>query len=126
MSEIAKVLQHYGAGKVPYGRGWRKMNCPFHGDSHASAGVNHDEQAFNCLGCDMSGDVFEIIKKADGINFNEAKRRAEEITGADYQSLRKGHQSGGRLSRQSGTISSRRKEASSGSSEASNRRSRIL
>jgi len=44
MSPIAKLLSHYGATKVPSGRGWRSRKCPFHSDRHASATVNNDTQ----------------------------------------------------------------------------------
>ena len=124
MSNVTAVLYHYGAKRVPEGRGWRKMQCPFHDDSHASAGVNHEKDIFNCLACDISGDVYSIIQKIEGVGFREAKLRAEEIVGTSLKPLREKHSLGRKLSEQSGTISGRRKTPSTGSSPSTSRRSR--
>ena len=124
MSNISVLLYHYGAKRVPEGRGWRKMQCPFHSDSHASAGVNHEKEAFNCLGCDVTGNVYTIIQKVEGIGFREAKSRAEEIIGESLTPLPKEHRVSRKLSQQQGTISSRRKETPTRSSEPTSRRSR--
>ena len=124
MSNVEDVLKHYGASRIPSGRGWRPMKCPFHSDSHASAGVNHELEAFNCLACEMSGDIYNIIQKTEGIGFREAKLRAEEIVGASLKPLREEHPTRRKLSQQQGTISSRRKEAPTGSSSITSRRSR--
>lgn len=124
MSNISILLYHYGAKRVPEGKGWRKMQCPFHSDSHASAGVNHELEAFNCLGCDVTGNVYTIIEKVEGIGFREAKSRAEEIIGESLTPLPKEHRVSRKLSKQSGIISSRRKETSTGSSASTSRRSR--
>lgn len=124
MSNISVLLYHYGAKRVPEGRGWRKMQCPFHSDKHASAGVNHEKEAFNCLGCDVTGNVYNIIQKVERIGFREAKSRAEEIIGENLTPLPKEHRVSRKLSQQQGTISNRRKETSTGSSAPTSRRSR--
>jgi DNA primase len=124
VSNISVLLYHYGAKRVPEGRGWRKMQCPFHSDKHASAGVNHEKEAFNCLGCDVTGNVYNIIQKVEGIGFREAKSRAEEIIGENLTPLPKEHRVSRKLSQQQGTISNRRKETSTGSSAPTSRRSR--
>ena len=124
MSNISVLLYHYGAKRVPEGRGWRKMQCPFHSDSHASAGVNHEKEAFNCLGCDVTGNVYTIIEKVEGIGFREAKSRAKEIIGESLTPLPKEHRISRKLPEQSGTISSRRKETPTGGSTPTSRRSR--
>ena len=100
------------------------MQCPFHSDSHASAGVNHELEAFNCLGCDVTGNVYTIIEKVEGIGFREAKSRAKEIIGESLAPLPKEHRISRKLSEQSGTISGRRKETSTGSGASTSRRSR--
>lgn len=74
---IAKVLKHYGAERVPEGRGWRAMRCPFHDDSQASASVNGE--AFNCHACGVSGDAFKIIMEQENCDFKAAVRLAEEM-----------------------------------------------
>jgi len=124
VSNISVLLYHYGAKRVPEGRGWRKMQCPFHSDSHASAGVNHEKEAFNCLGCDVTGNVYTIIEKVEGIGLREAKSRAEEIIGESLTPLPKEHRISRKLPEQSGTISSRRKETPTGGSAPTSRRSR--
>ena len=124
MSEIEIVLKHFGANYIPSGRGWRKMKCPFHNDSHASAGVNHELEAFNCLGCDITGDIYNIIQKIEGVEFVEAKSRAKEIIGEGIKPLRTEHSFGRNVSQKQGAISSRRKETSTWGSAPTSRRSR--
>ena len=124
VSNISVLLHHYGAKRVPEGRGWRKMQCPFHDDSHASAGVNHERDAFNCLACEVSGDVYSVIQKIEGVGFSEAKLRAEKIVGESLKPLREKHSLGRKLPEQSGSILSRRKETSTGSGSITSRRSR--
>ena len=125
-SPISRVLAHYGAGKVPAGRGWRKMNCPFHGDRHASGSVNHDLNAFNCFACDVTGNIYNIIMIQEGVSYHEAKSRAEEIAGTSDISLPKSNTLGRRLSNQQGSISSRRKQIQAGSGKPTSRRSRTI
>lgn len=125
-SPIAKVLMLYGAVKVPSGRGWRSMKCPFHSDRHASATVNTEVNAFSCFACSIKGDLYKIIMEQEGIGFREAKSRAEEITGTSNITLPKVNQLGRRVPRQEGTIIGRRREVSSGSGQSTTRRSRSV
>ena len=126
MSNIGTILKHYGAKRVPEGGGWRSMKCPFHDDSLASAGVNHERESFNCMACDMAGNFFVIIMKHEGVDFNEAKSRAEKIVGTSLNPLPTRHSTGRALFKQQGTISGRRKETSTGGSSTSSRRTRNL
>ena len=111
-SPIAKVLMLYGAVKVPSGRGWRSMKCPFHSDRHASATVNTEVNAFSCFACSIKGDLYKIIMEQEGIGFREAKSRAEEIVGTSDIALPKVNQLSRRVSGQEGTIIGRRREVS--------------
>jgi DNA primase len=120
-SPIGRLLEHYGAKRVPSGKGWKKINCPFHGDKHASAAVNHDLNVFNCFACDVAGDVYKIIMIQEGVNFREAKSRAEEVVGTSDIPLPKSNTLGRRVSNKQGTISGRRKDISPGSSIRANR-----
>ncbi len=63
---IAEYLAYLGAALPQQGHGWRKIKCPFHQDSHASAGINFDEQRFKCHGCGVSGDVYDLIMEREG------------------------------------------------------------
>jgi len=125
-SPIALVLMTYGASKVPTGRGWRSMKCPFHSDRHASATVNNEVNAFSCFACSIKGDLFKIIMEQEGVTFSEAKSRAEEIVGTSNISLPKVNKLGRRISIQEGTISSRRREVSSWGSERTPSRTRSI
>ena len=108
-SPIGLVLMSYGAKTVPSGRGWRSMKCPFHSDRHASATVNNEVNAFTCFACEVKGDIFKIIMEQEGITFNEAKSRAEEIAGTDSIKVPSVNRIGRRVPNEQGTISSRRR-----------------
>ena len=86
--DITVVLEHYGFD-IPKGkRGWVTVRCAFHGDKVKSARINTENGGFRCFGCDMAGDVYSIIMKKEGVNFNEAKQIAERITGQSNGELR--------------------------------------
>lgn len=73
------MLRHYGAKNVRDDvRGWKKINCPFHDDSVASATYSTEANAFNCFGCGIKGDGYKIIMEREGIGFREAYIFAEE------------------------------------------------
>jgi hypothetical protein len=76
---IEEYLRHIGADTPALGAGWRKMKCCFHLDSHASAAVNYDKNAFVCHGCGVKGDVYSLIMYKEGVNFREAKQFAETV-----------------------------------------------
>ena len=77
---IAEYLAYLGAALPQQGHGWRKIKCPFHQDSHASAGINFDEQRFKCHGCGVSGDVYDLIMEREGGTYIEAIKFAESIS----------------------------------------------
>lgn len=95
---IAKIVEHYG-GKLrrDYGS-WQKIRCPFHSDSHASAGVCVTDNLFVCHGCGIKGNPFNIIKQHEGVNYREAIKIAETITGEGYSTLRGASSLGRRVS----------------------------
>jgi len=77
---IEPVLMELGAESVPFGMGWVRMRCPFHADSHASAAVNHELNAFSCQGCGVKGDGYALLMSRLGIGFIEAKERAMSLS----------------------------------------------
>ena len=77
--DLAIVLEHYGLNVVDK-HGWVPCKCVIHDDSHASAAYNLDNQAYNCLVCQVIGDVYTLVQAKEGISFNDAKRKAAQIT----------------------------------------------
>jgi DNA primase len=68
------ILELLGSeiGQTGY-NGWTSVRCPFHGDERPSAAVSPDSQYFVCQGCDVRGDIFEIVIAA---------HRAKDFRGA--------------------------------------------
>jgi DNA primase len=89
--DLGKVLEHYGFDIPQNRKGWVTIRCAFHGDKVKSARINVENGGFRCFGCDMAGDVYSIIMKKEGVNFNEAKQIAERITGESNGELRSKH-----------------------------------
>jgi DNA primase len=55
--------------------------CPWHDDSRPSLHVNPDRQSFKCWVCDVGGDVFSFVMKAEGMEFREALEMLAERAG---------------------------------------------
>jgi DNA primase len=88
MPPIAVIVEHYGGKpKKDYGS-WQKLKCPFHSDSHASAGMSVKDNLFVCHGCGVKGNPFNVIKEHEGVKYREAIKIAENITGQVYKTLR--------------------------------------
>ena len=83
MTRIAAVLRRYGADSVPegYGDTWRKMLCPFHPDTHASAAINEELDAFSCLACGVKGNAVTLIMDREGCDARTADSLATAIAG---------------------------------------------
>ena len=124
--DIGAYLQHIGATLPGVGHGWRKMRCPFHGDKHASAAVNYDENRFKCFGCDVSGDIYDLIMQREGGNYREAVQFAENISPTGNGGIRKAHSYGSGLSSNTASIGRRSTQVSSRDSEGRSSRAREL
>ena len=105
--DISAYLMHVGATLPAVGHGWRKMKCPFHDDKHASAAINYDDNRFKCFGCEVAGDVYDLIIYKEGGNYIEAIKFAESISLAGNRPVRKGPASSGRISFDSTSIGRR-------------------
>ncbi len=99
--DIVKVLEHYGF-TVPTNRGgWVTVRCAFHNDKVKSARLNIDNGGFRCFACEMSGDVYSLIMKKEGVTYVKALEIAEGITGESNRELRKKPRRGGSVSGES-------------------------
>lgn len=87
--DIVKVLEHYGFTVATNRGGWVSVRCVFHNDHVKSARLNIDLGGFRCFACDMAGDVYSIIMKREGVNYGEALKIAERITGESNGELRR-------------------------------------
>ena len=76
--DLAAVLAHYGLNVLDR-HGWVPCKCVIHDDSQASAAYNLDNQAYNCLVCQVLGDVYTLVQAKEGLGFKDAKRKAESI-----------------------------------------------
>lgn len=115
--DIAVILEHYGA-HVTTRRGWFSMKCPFHNDSHASATVSLDDNAFACFACQMKGDGYGIIMKKEGVGFIEAVNITKRIFDQSGKALPQRTTRSGGLPRRTGNNSG---TGNSGSSRGSTR-----
>jgi DNA primase len=112
---IEEYLHYIGAETPAIGAGWRKMKCCFHLDSHASAAVNYDKNAFVCHGCGVKGDVYSLIMYKEGVNFREAKQFAETVLTASNTEVRSSNRKRERLSVKPSSLGRRGKSLSLGS-----------
>lgn len=59
---------------------WKGL-CPFHDDTNPSMVVYGDGRGFHCFSCQANGDVFDFLKRREGLDFVEAKKVVEEHLG---------------------------------------------
>jgi DNA primase len=112
---IEEYLNYIGAATPAKGSGWRKMKCPFHDDSHASAAVNYDKNAFICHGCGIKGDTFSLIMDRERINYREAVQFAASVLTSGNTEVRQQDRTRARLSVKPSTLGRRGKNISLGS-----------
>ena len=95
--DIAVVLEHYGLNIIDK-HGWVACKCVIHDDTHSSAAYNLDEQGYNCLVCQVLGDVYTLVAAKEGLDFQHAKRKAEGIAnGRSRKILQKSNTTGSLL-----------------------------
>lgn len=83
MSAIADVITYYHPDwEEPrdYGGDWLSCLCPWHGDSTPSASIAPERGAFNCSACGKKGDVISIIRHEEGVSYQEALERIQEVS----------------------------------------------
>jgi DNA primase len=116
---IADYLEHIGAKVPSRGGGWRKMRCPFHDDSNASASINFDANRFKCFGCGVSGDTYDLIQHDKGGTLSEAIEFASTISTTSDATIRIPHRGGSRVSINKTSLGRRGSSFSSGSGRRS-------
>jgi DNA primase len=63
--------------------------CPWHDDSRPSFQVNPERQSFKCWVCDVGGDVFSFIMRAEGLEFREAFEMLADRAGIELRTSAK-------------------------------------
>ena len=84
--DIATILEHYGV-RISHRHGWIACRCIIHDDRHASAAYNLDKQAYNCLVCNLLGDVYDLVARKEGLDFVGAKRKAESLANGNSRKI---------------------------------------
>lgn len=64
-------------------------HCPWHDDSRPSFQVDPNRQSFVCWPCAIRGDVFEFIKRWDGVEFFEALKMLAERANIELRTNQK-------------------------------------
>ena len=112
---IEEYLNYIGADIPAMGSGWRKMKCPFHHDSHASAAVNYDKNAFVCHGCGVKGDTYSLIMYKEGGDYREAVKFAASVLASGNTEIRNKDRSSSGVSIKPSTLGRRGRHISLGS-----------
>lgn len=101
--DIGAVLAHYGIDVIDR-HGWIPCKCVIHDDAQASAAYNLDTQGYNCLVCQVLGDVYTLVQAKENLKeFKDVKRRAETLAnGSSRKISQRSHTTGSLLPRGTG------------------------
>jgi DNA primase len=66
--------------------------CPWHDDSRPSLNVNPERQSWKCWVCDVGGDIFSFVMKAEGLEFREALELLADKAGVSLSRTGQGGQ----------------------------------
>ena len=66
---------------------WLNTHCPFpdHDDSSPSFGVNTESNLYNCFGCGKTGNIINLVRQVEGLNFVEAIQKLSLFAGLEVE-----------------------------------------
>ncbi len=82
--DITEVAREFIPDIHRAGRHW-KARCPFHQEKTASFILNPERQTYHCFGCGVTGDVFSLVMKLEGLSFVEAVEKLAERAGVKIE-----------------------------------------
>lgn len=97
-SDLHEILTHYGWHLPSQKSGWHTVKCGAHEDRHSSCRINYDIGRVKCMACDFEGDSIDVIKYYERLDFKDAKRRREELTGTSDKRVSTTTRRGGTVS----------------------------
>lgn len=70
--DFEEILSDYGIRFHKVGSINAMFNCPFHGDSNPSCGMNVNTGLWGCFACGEKGNIIQFVEKMDDVDFDKA------------------------------------------------------